>query len=184
MKARSALAQSALAAPEAAWAEAVRREAVVRPLAGASRLGKTAVAAAARKLGLSVPRVYGLLRTNRAQCGARRQLSPAIEARIDVAAKPRRRRRPIRDSDAMLLAAAREGEPMELLAVVDVNDLRQPVGRPRQINTTHATSALYSSSCPRAATFGCPMRTWDACRSRFGSIARLFRSSTRQVAGA
>jgi putative transposase len=67
MKARSAEAQSALAAPEAAWAEAVRREAVVRPLAGASRLGNTAVAAAARKLGLSVPRVYGLLRTFRSQ---------------------------------------------------------------------------------------------------------------------
>ena len=95
MKARSALAQSALAAPEAAWAEAVRREAVVRPLAGASRLGKTAVAAAARKLGLSY-RASTAASHGTAQCGCA-QLSPAIEARIDVAAKLRRRRRPIRD---------------------------------------------------------------------------------------
>ena len=34
-----------------AWEEAVRREAVIRPLATVPRLGKPAVAAAARRLG-------------------------------------------------------------------------------------------------------------------------------------
>jgi len=61
-RAGSGEAGSVLAASDAAWAEAVRREAVIRPLAAAPRLGKAMMETAARRLGLSTPRVYGLLR--------------------------------------------------------------------------------------------------------------------------
>jgi len=97
-KGGSAAARSALAVSDAAWAEAVRRAAVIRPLATAPRLGKAVMAAAARRLGLSTPRVYGLLRIFRnrpvtttllpAKSGpakGARQLSPAVEARIEAA---------------------------------------------------------------------------------------------------
>jgi putative transposase len=91
-------AQSPHAVSDETWAEAVRREAVVHPLAAASRLGKVAVTVAARDLGLSAPRVYGLLRAFRRQpvtasllptkpgpmTGTRR-LAPAIEPKIDAA---------------------------------------------------------------------------------------------------
>lgn len=74
------------------------REAVIRPLATVPRLGKPAVAAAARRLGLSTARVYSLLRVFRNQpvtaallpaksgpARGARQLNPAIEARIEAA---------------------------------------------------------------------------------------------------
>lgn len=83
---------------DAAWAEAVRRETVIRPLCAAARLGKAAVAAAERDLGLSSSRIYALVRAFRRrpvtialvpakrgpQKGGRR-LDPRIEARIDRA---------------------------------------------------------------------------------------------------
>ena len=91
-------AQSPHAASDEAWAEAVRREVVIRPLAAAPRLSKAAVGVAARALGLSAPRIYGLLRVFRRQLvtasllptqpgptkGTRR-LAGAIEAKIDAA---------------------------------------------------------------------------------------------------
>jgi putative transposase len=90
-------AQSLHAVSDAAWAEAVRREAVIRPLAAASQLGKVAVTVAARDLGLSAPRVYGLLRAFRRQpvtasllptkpgpMKGTRWLAPAIEAKIEA----------------------------------------------------------------------------------------------------
>ena len=55
----------------------------------------------------------------------------------------------------------------ELLAVrSDGNDLRQPVGRPRQINTTHATSALYRPAgghvrVPYADLGRLPVTLWE-----------------------
>jgi putative transposase len=91
-------AQSPHAASDEAWAEAVRREAVIRPLAAAPRLSKAAVGVAARALGLSAPRVYGLLRVFRRQpvtasllptqpgpTKGTRRLAGAIEAKIDAA---------------------------------------------------------------------------------------------------
>ncbi|MBW4092374.1 MAG: DDE-type integrase/transposase/recombinase [Proteobacteria bacterium] len=90
--------RSPLGVSEAAWAEAVRRETVIRPLCGAERLGKAAVAAAVRDLGLSAARVYALVRAFRqrpvtaalvaATPGPRkggRRLDPGIEARVDRA---------------------------------------------------------------------------------------------------
>jgi putative transposase len=90
--------QSLHAVSDEAWAEAVRREVVIRPLAAAPRLGKAAVTVAARDLGLSAPRVYGLLRMFRRQpltasllptkpgpTKGTRRLAPAIEAKIDAA---------------------------------------------------------------------------------------------------
>ena len=50
---------------DVAWAEAVRRETVIRPLCAAEHLGKAAVAAAVRDLGLSAARVYALVRVFR-----------------------------------------------------------------------------------------------------------------------
>ena len=80
------------------WAEAVRREAVIRPLVEAPRLGRPAVLAAASSLGLSMPRIYRLVRNFRnhpvtASLAARRsgpakgwrRLDPAIEARVEAA---------------------------------------------------------------------------------------------------
>jgi putative transposase len=60
-------AQSLHAVSDEAWAEAVRREAVIRPLAAAPRLSKAVIGVTARALGLSAPRVYGLLRAFRQQ---------------------------------------------------------------------------------------------------------------------
>lgn len=57
--------QSAHAASDEDWAEAVRREAAIRPLIEAPRLGRLAVQAVAKELGLSVPRIYSLIRTFR-----------------------------------------------------------------------------------------------------------------------
>jgi putative transposase len=53
--------QSPSSASDADWAEAVRREAVIRPLSAVSRLKSHLVAEAARNLGLSERRIYGLL---------------------------------------------------------------------------------------------------------------------------
>jgi hypothetical protein len=91
-------AQSPHAASDEAREEAVRREAVIRPLAAAPRLSKAAVGVAARALGLSAPRVYGLLRVFRRQpvtasllptqpgpTKGTRRLAGAIEAKIDAA---------------------------------------------------------------------------------------------------
>jgi putative transposase len=52
---------------EAAWQEALRREAVIRPLAGRSRLTLAAVDAAAEDLGLKRARIYRLIAAYRAQ---------------------------------------------------------------------------------------------------------------------
>ena len=57
---------AALSIPDAAWAEAVRREPVIRPLAAEPRLGRAAIAGAARQLGLCATRVYSLVRAFRA----------------------------------------------------------------------------------------------------------------------
>lgn len=57
---------AALSIPDAAWAEAVRREPVIRPLAAEPRLGKAAIATAARQLGLRATQVYSLVRAFRA----------------------------------------------------------------------------------------------------------------------
>lgn len=57
---------AALSIPDAAWAEAVRRELVIRPLAAEPRLGKAAIATAARQLGLRATQVYSLVRAFRA----------------------------------------------------------------------------------------------------------------------
>ena len=97
-KGGSAAVRSVLAVSDAAWAEAVRRAAVIRPLAAAPRLGKAMMAAAARRLGLSTPRVYGLVRvfrnhpvtaallpTKSGPAKGARQLNPAVEARIEAA---------------------------------------------------------------------------------------------------
>ena len=54
--------QPAVTVSDTDWADAVRREAVIRPLATAARLTRAQVEAAARELGLSPPRIYGLLR--------------------------------------------------------------------------------------------------------------------------
>jgi hypothetical protein len=91
-------AQSLHAVSDEAWAEAVRREAVIRPLAAAPRLSKAAIGVAARALGLSAPRVNGLLRAFRRQpvtasllptkpgpMKGTRRLAGAIEAKIDTA---------------------------------------------------------------------------------------------------
>jgi putative transposase len=89
---------SLLAASDAAWAEAVRREAVIRPLIAMAPLAKSAVASAARDLGLSMSRVYALIRSFRdgpttssllrAMPGpqrGKRKLHFAVEARIEQA---------------------------------------------------------------------------------------------------
>ena len=86
------------AASEADWAKAVRREAVIRPLAEAGRRGSVAVQDAARRLGLSVPQVYRLVRAfcgqpvtasmlsrKRGQAKGSRLLDPAVEARLEAA---------------------------------------------------------------------------------------------------
>src|SRR5208283_1255101 len=49
------------------WAEAVRRAAIIRPLSGARRCSKAVVQAAARSLGLSIPRTYRLVQNFRSQ---------------------------------------------------------------------------------------------------------------------
>ena len=92
---RQALVQ---AAAEADWAKAVEREAVIRPLAETSELGRAAVRAAAARLGLSVPRIYGLVRAFRChpvtasllphppgQPRGARRLASGIEARVEAA---------------------------------------------------------------------------------------------------
>jgi putative transposase len=94
----SAKSSSSHAASEEDWAEAVRREAVIRPLAEAGRRGHVAVQDAARRLGLSIPQVYRLVRDfrgqpvtasmlprRRGQVKGRRRLDPAVEARLEAA---------------------------------------------------------------------------------------------------
>ncbi|MBV1800328.1 Mu transposase C-terminal domain-containing protein [Siccirubricoccus sp. G192] len=86
------------AIPDAAWAEAARREAVVRPLAAERWLGRAAVERAARSLGLSPTRIYGLVRAFRRHpvtavlalsklgpARGSRRLAPAMDARIEAA---------------------------------------------------------------------------------------------------
>jgi len=95
---RAARQASAQTAAEADWAKAVEREAVIRPLAGTRRLGRAAVRAAAGRLGLSVPRIYGLLQAFRrhpvtasllsrppGQPRGSRRLAAVIEARVEAA---------------------------------------------------------------------------------------------------
>ncbi|MBA3897993.1 MAG: transposase [Sphingomonadaceae bacterium] len=80
------------------WAEAVRREAAIRPLIEAPRLGRLGVQAVATELGLSVPRIYSLIRTFRSRpvtasllprppgpAVGWRRLAPAIEAQVETA---------------------------------------------------------------------------------------------------
>jgi putative transposase len=80
------------------WAEAVRRAAIIRPLAEAQRCSKAAVQAAAKSLGLSIPRTYrlvqnfrsrpltaSLLPLKRGRVKGSRQLDPQVEAQIDAA---------------------------------------------------------------------------------------------------
>ena len=78
--------------------EAVRREAAIRPLASEVRLGKAAIEAAARQLGLRAAQVYWLIRTFRAHPvtasllphrpgpdEGKKLLAPAMEAKIEAA---------------------------------------------------------------------------------------------------
>ena len=94
---RASKGQSLHSASEAEWAEAVRREAVIRPLVNEPRLRRVDVQAAAESLGLSVPRIYWLIRAFRSkpvtasmllrrpgQATGGRRLDPAIEARIEA----------------------------------------------------------------------------------------------------
>jgi putative transposase len=96
--ARAAKPGSSHAASDEGWAEAVRREAVIRPLAEAGRRGRVLVQDAARRLGLSVPQVYRLVRDfrsqpitasmlprRRGQAKGRRRLDPAVEVRVEAA---------------------------------------------------------------------------------------------------
>jgi len=53
---------------------------------------------------------------------------------LDMATEPRRRRGTIFDLNPMLLAPALERTGVEFAAVIDVDDLRQPVHRPREID--------------------------------------------------
>ncbi len=84
--------------PDAAWAEAVCREKVLRPLAGAARHTQAEIATAAATVGVSVARIYDLLRRFRADpvtssllarkrgpAKVVRKLDPGIEAGIDRA---------------------------------------------------------------------------------------------------
>ncbi len=90
--------QPALSASDTDWAEAVRREAVIRPLADLPQLGLHVATAAARTLGVSVPRVYALLRSFRdhpvttsllshrpGPAKGARLLSAPLESRIEAA---------------------------------------------------------------------------------------------------
>jgi putative transposase len=86
------------AASDEDWAEAVQKEAVIRPLAERPKLSRACVLAAAHLLGLSVPRIYVLVRAFRDQpmttsmlarrpgqlTGARR-LDPAIDVLVEAA---------------------------------------------------------------------------------------------------
>ena len=96
--ARSSEAETLHSASERDWAEAVRREAVIRPLAEIGRLGSVAVQDASRRLGLSIPHIYRLVRAfrrqpvtasmvprRRGQAKGGRRLDPAVEARVEAA---------------------------------------------------------------------------------------------------
>ncbi len=87
-----------LAVSDADWAEAVQREAVLRPLSTQPRVGLPAALAAASALGLSKPRIYGLLRSFRVnpvtalllprkpgQARGARRLDVAAEAQVGTA---------------------------------------------------------------------------------------------------
>jgi putative transposase len=80
------------------WAEAVRRAAIIRPLSEARRCSKAVVQAAAKSLGLSIPRTYrlvqkfrsrpltaSLLPLTRGRVKGSRRLDPKVEAHIDEA---------------------------------------------------------------------------------------------------
>jgi putative transposase len=80
------------------WAEAVRRAAIIRPLSEARRCSKAVVQAAAKSLGLSIPRTYrlvqdfrsrpltaSLLPLKRGRVKGSRRLDPKVEARVDEA---------------------------------------------------------------------------------------------------
>ncbi len=90
--------RSAFLASDTDWAEAVRREAVIRSLAALPRLGRQAVEDASGKLGVSVSRVYVLLRSFRdhpvtasllprrpGPVKGSRLLAASMEARIETA---------------------------------------------------------------------------------------------------
>jgi putative transposase len=94
---RTSKVQSAHSASDEDWAEAVRREAAIRPLVEAPRLGRLAVQAAAKSLGLSVPRIYWLVRAFRDRpvtasmlprppgpAAGWRRLAPAVEAQVEM----------------------------------------------------------------------------------------------------
>jgi len=87
-----------LAVSDADWVEAVQRESVLRPLSTQPRVGLPAASAAASALGLSKPRIYGLLRTFRAnpvtasllprkpgQARGARRLNLAAEKQVETA---------------------------------------------------------------------------------------------------
>jgi len=87
-----------LAVSDASWTEAARREAVLRPLSEAPRLSRAMVEAAARALALSPQRIYGLLRSFRAnpvtasllsrkpgQAKGAQRLGAALEVQIEAA---------------------------------------------------------------------------------------------------
>jgi putative transposase len=97
-KVRTSKARSAHSASDEDWAEAVRREAAIRPLTEAPLLGRLAVQAAAKSLGLSVPRIYSLIRAFRSHpvtasmlphppgpAAGWRRLPPAVEAKVETA---------------------------------------------------------------------------------------------------
>jgi putative transposase len=80
------------------WAEAVRRAAIIRPLSEVRRCSKVVVQAAAKSLGLSIPRTYrlvqdfrsrpltaSLLPLKRGRVKGSRRLDPKVEARVDEA---------------------------------------------------------------------------------------------------
>ncbi len=99
MAAPACLAQQTLhSASDEHWAEAVRREGIIRPLAEGQVAGRGAVRAAARQLGLSVPRTYRLLREFRTRpvtdallprrsgpARGFRRFAPAIESKVEAA---------------------------------------------------------------------------------------------------
>jgi putative transposase len=97
-KVRQAQTPSPHSVPDEDWEEAVRRETTIRPLAEASRSDRFAIQAAARTLGLSVPRIYALIGAFRARpvtagllprppgpSRGWRRLPAAVEARIETA---------------------------------------------------------------------------------------------------
>src|SRR5690349_3794268 len=95
---RSGKIDSLHAASDEDWAEAVRRAAIIRPLSEARRCSKAVIQAAAKTLGLGIPRTYrlvqafrsrpltaSLLPLKRGRVKGSRRLDPKVEAQIDAA---------------------------------------------------------------------------------------------------